>query len=244
MNYAVILAGGIGSRMQVADGTPKQFLAVAEKPILIQTIEKFQKSKKVDKIVVSCVKERIAEAKELMQEFGMSKVIDVVEGGATYLLSAYNGVKKILEISNDPENDYVCICDGVRPLVQTKVIDATYDLAYEKGAVFSFTPATVSILILDDQDSYRLESTTDRDRSYMVQAPTTYRLSLLVECYERMFAEGDNEIKDTPTLLRKYGYEQYGVQGNSDNIKITNPEDYYVLKAILEYRKTKEVMGL
>ena len=115
MNIAVIFAGGVGSRMHSKE-RPKQFLEMYNKPIIIHTLEHFEKYKDIDAIVVVCINGWIQYLKDLLYKFRIEKVKLVVPGGTTGQLSIYNGLKAAKEIAGN-EKSIVLIHDGVRPLM-------------------------------------------------------------------------------------------------------------------------------
>lgn len=120
MNIAVIFAGGVGSRMHSKE-KPKQFLEMYNKPIIVHTLEYFQKNQMIDAISVVCVENWIPYLQELVYKFRIEKVKKIVCGGKTGQLSIYNGLKAAKEIAGN-EKAIVLIHDGVRPLINDKLI--------------------------------------------------------------------------------------------------------------------------
>ena len=112
MNYALIFAGGVGSRMR-SKGTPKQFLKVFDKPIIVHTIQHFQNSKYIHKIIVVCIKSHIEYMKRLAKQYNLDKIVSIVPGGRNGQESIWNGLKTIKSSEND--SDIILIHDGVRP---------------------------------------------------------------------------------------------------------------------------------
>lgn len=120
MNIAVIFAGGVGKRMHSKE-CPKQFLKIYNKPIIIHTLEYFEKHPLIDAIVISCVEEWMPYLEELIYKYRIEKVKKVVVGGETGQLSIYNGLKAAEDVANG-EKAIVLIHDGVRPLINAKLI--------------------------------------------------------------------------------------------------------------------------
>lgn len=120
MNIAVIFAGGTGTRMQTKN-KPKQFLMVHGKPIIVHTIEKFEKHKDIDGIIVVCLEEWIDYMKEMQYRFRLDKIGKIVPGGSTGQLSIYNGLVAAKEVYGEDDN-IVLIHDGVRPLITEQLI--------------------------------------------------------------------------------------------------------------------------
>ena len=120
MNIAVIFAGGVGNRMHCTE-TPKQFLEMYNKPIIIHTIDHFENHPMIDAIVVVCVKGWINYLEQMLYKFRIEKVKRIVSGGETGQLSIYNGLCAARELDSD-EDAIVLIHDGVRPLINSKLI--------------------------------------------------------------------------------------------------------------------------
>ena len=121
MNYAIILSGGIGSRMNNTD-IPKQYINIQEKPIIIYTLEQFEESNKIDKVVIVSSNEWKQYIKDECREHGISKISDIVINGRTRQESIYNGLKRCIQSSSNTE-DNVIIHDAVRPMVTVELIE-------------------------------------------------------------------------------------------------------------------------
>ena len=130
MNIAVIFAGGVGQRMHSVE-RPKQFLEMNNKPIIIHTLEHFEKHPQIDAIVIACVEEYIPYLKELLYKHRIEKVKKIVSGGKTGQMSIYNGLCAAKEISSD-DNSIVLIHDGVRPLINDDVITRNIESVKKK----------------------------------------------------------------------------------------------------------------
>ena len=152
-NYAIILAGGIGKRM--GSDIPKQFLEVAGKPIIVHTIENFQKNTQVEKILVVCVKEWIERAWELVKKHSLSKVEWIIEGGSTGHDSIRNGVFFLRD--KLAPGDYVIVHDAVRPILPQKAIDEVIRVAHENGNASSMVGLSRLLTRLDENEKTRSE---------------------------------------------------------------------------------------
>ena len=129
MNIAVVFAGGIGQRMK-SKGLPKQFLSVHSKPIIIHTLEHFQHSEKIDAICISCVPDWIDYLKGLLEQYNITKVKAIVPGGETGQMSIVNGLRaadKWAKEQDESSRNVVLIHDGVRPLINEKLINDCID---------------------------------------------------------------------------------------------------------------------
>ena len=239
MNIAVIFAGGVGKRMNT-NGTPKQFLCVHGKPILIFTLEKFENNKNIDAIVISCHKDYIGYCEKLIEKFGITKVKKIVAGGDNGQSSIYNGLKAAKEVSTS-EKDIVLIHDGVRPLIDDELIDANIESVKANGSAITCVPAKETIAIIDEND--RIASTTNRDASRIARAPQSFYLRDILSVHEQALKDGNTDVTDSCTLMRMYDKPLFTVLGKSENIKITTPDDYYVFKALLEAKENSVIFS-
>lgn len=239
MNIAVIFAGGVGSRMGNA-GTPKQFLKVNGKPILIHTIEKFERNENIDSIIVVCVKEWIDYCLKIIEEYNITKVERVVPGGNNGQESIYNGLNAAQGIAKG-NKDIVLIHDGVRPLIDDDLINRNIESVKKYGSAITCVECKETIALVDNQN--KINSTTDRGNTKIARAPQSFFLTDILEIHNRAIKDGNTDIVDSCTLMRLYNKELYTVIGKSENIKITTPDDYYIFKAILQAKENSEIFA-
>lgn len=239
MNIAVIFAGGVGRRMNT-NGTPKQFLCVHGKPILIFTLEKFEHNKNIDAIVISCHKDYIEHCENLVKTFNITKVKRIVAGGDNGQSSIYNGLKAADELSQS-DKDIVLIHDGVRPIIDNDLIDANIESVKAHGSAITCVPAKETIVIVDNSE--KIDSTTNRDASRIARAPQSFYLSDILSVHEQAIKDGNTDTTDSCTLMRMYNKPLFTVLGKSENIKITTPDDYYVFKALLEAKENSNIFS-
>ena len=242
MNYGLILAGGTGQRMRTS-GMPKQFLMVYGKPIIIYTIEKFAKCEDIETIVVACNAQYVEYMNDLLKKYPMSKSINVINGGKDRQRSVQNGVDFIMQNSGNPD-DIVVIHDGVRPLIEIDIISENIRKAKEYGCAMTARPVVESVIITD-KDMAFFEDFKRRDNTLSLTAPQTFRLDLLSKVYDGL----ENVDAPMPLLDTALAYTFKGnaipiVKEYNHNIKITTPEDYYILKALVELEENKNVFGL
>lgn len=239
MNFAVIFAGGVGNRMK--NGTlPKQFLEIDNKPIIIYTLEKFEETKDIQKIIVVCVEGWEKYLQELVDRFNITKVTNIITGGSSALLSQKKGIDFVYDNFRTNKNDVVLIHDGVRPLIDQNTIEENIKTAKEKGSAITVVPAIETIGISDSNG--QVNRFVDRSKCIMARAPQTYNLDLI----KKIFDEEDvqNELfVDSATMVQNKGYSLNVVYGNTDNIKVTTPIDFYIFKAILEAQKNIKIFG-
>lgn len=236
MNIAVIFAGGRGQRLDCStDATPKQFLKINGKPILIHTLKHFENHNEIDKIYISILPEYKEYTEKLIKEYSIAKVKKVVEGGETGQDSIYKALKSASE--ENPENSIVLIHDGVRPIITEKVITDNINTAREKGNAITSTPCCETILV--SKDGITPNIIPIRKETFSAQAPQTFILSEIMDAHERVRKTEAKytDIVDSCTLFNKLGKQTYLVRGNFGNIKITTREDMYILKGILDFEK-------
>lgn len=238
MNIAVIFAGGIGKRMN-SNETPKQFLKLNDKEIIIYTLEIFENSKEIDGIVVSCLEEKIMELQELVKKYNLKKVIKIVKGGETGQESIYNGIIAAKEISKN-ENSILLIHDGVRPLINQKVISDSINCVEKNKNAIIVAPAIETIIKSKEN---KIENIYERSTCFMARAPQSFYLRDILEAHEKA-RKDKREFIDSASLMKYYGHKLYIVEGPSENIKITTPIDFYMFKAIKELQKNMEIIGI
>lgn len=227
-NFVILLAGGVGKRMQ--SDVPKQFIEVEGKPIIVYTIENFQRNEQIEKIVVVCVKEWIDHLQTLIKEYALTKVEWIVEGGNTGHESIRNGVF-FLRDKVKPE-DYIVVHDAVRPVLPQKAIDEVLRVAHENGNASSSTVCHPPIVYTDDFKSGI--SDVDREHVMLTASPQAYRFDLAMRCYEQAEKEHRNDFTFTSSLLIHCGERVYFAEGTISNIKITKKEDIALFKALLQ----------
>ncbi len=239
MNIAVIFAGGIGSRMK-SKGTPKQFLEVHRKPILIYTLEKFESNENIDAIVIACVKNWIDYCQKIINKFDITKVKKIVPGGSNGQESIYNGLKAAEEISEN-DDDIVLIHDGVRPLIDDELINNNIKCVKKYGSAITCVESKETVVLVDNEN--RIKTNTNRDMTKIARAPQSFYLSEILKVHNKAIKDGNTNVIDSCTLMKMYNKQLYTVMGKSQNIKITTPDDYYIFKAILEAKENSEIFA-
>lgn len=238
MNIAVIFAGGIGQRMGTT-GRPKQFLEMHGKPIIIYTLEIFEKHPDIDAIVVSCVEEWIPYLKELLYKFRMNKVKKIVPGGKTGQLSIYHGLEAAKEMAGD-EKCIALVHDGVRPLINEQVITDNITNVREKGSAITSAKVTETVMLVRD-DNNRVDTIVERARSRVAKAPQSFWLDDILEVHHCALKDGVDDSIDSCTLMEMYHFPLSWIDGPYDNIKITTPEDFYTMRALLDSKENAQV---
>lgn len=239
MNIAVIFAGGVGSRMHSKD-RPKQFLEMYNKPIIIHTLEFFEKHSEIDAIVVVCVEDWIPYFETLLYKFRIEKVKKVVPGGKTGQLSIYNGLKAAKELSKD-DKSIVLIHDGVRPLISEKLITDNINAVKKFGN--SITSGIVKETIVEIDDNSDILLVPDRAHSRVAKAPQSFYLNDILNSHNKALSEGITNFIDSCSMMQYYGYKLHMTDGPYENIKITTPDDFYTMRAILEAKENAQIYG-
>lgn len=237
MNIGVIFAGGVGARIHSKD-KPKQFLEMYNKPIIIHTLEHFDKHPMIDAIVVVCVKEWITYLNNLITKFRIEKVKKVVAGGSTGQLSIYNGLCAAKEIASDKA--IVLIHDGVRPLINETVITNNIKSVEKYGSSITTAVVKETILVVDEITS-RIDYVPERKNSRIAKAPQSFWLDEILNAHNKALSDGESDYIDSCTMMQSYGYDLHLIDGPSENIKITTPEDFYIMRAMLEAKENAQI---
>ena len=237
-NFAVIFAGGSGSRMHTKS-RPKQFLEYNGKPIIIYTLELFDNHPLIDGIVVACVKEWIPFLEKMLKKFEINKVQNIVQGGETGQDSIYFGLKAAHSLSKS-DDDVVLIHDGVRPLITEQTITDNILKVREVGSCITCIPATETFIVNQPDGSLEIPSRAD---SLIARAPQSFYLKDIFAMHEKARAEGRHDFIDSCSMMHHYGYKLGKVIGPMENIKITTPTDYFVFKAMVEVHENQQIFG-
>ena len=237
MNIAVIFAGGIGQRMRTTK-RPKQFLELHGKPIIIYTLEIFEEHKDIDAIVVACVKDWIPYLENLIEKFQITKVKKVVPGGESGQMSIYNGLVAAKEISDDNKN-IVLIHDGVRPLINESVI--TNNILGVKKYGSAITSAIVKETIMVVKEDNSIDYVPERAQSRVAKAPQSFWLDEILQTHQLAQKEGRTDFIDSCTMMQHYGKKMFLIDGPYENIKITTPDDFYTMRALLDAQENAQL---
>ena len=245
MNIAVILAGGVGSR--VGADRPKQFIEVLGKPVLYYTIEEFQKHPLIDAIEVVCHKSWKDYLRQIIQGGGFDKVKWIADGGDTFQESVLNGVFNLEDKVND--DDIILVHFGASPFLEDYIITDNIRVCKEKGNAISTTDFFVlsgikdSTKSVDDKDNYSHEY-IDRETIACMSSPHAFKYSLINGFYKEAIQTGViNEVEPhTTTLMQKMHIPIYFSKGSQTNIKITRKEDLELFEGYLLQRRKKNYM--
>ena len=231
MIFAVILAGGTGSRMGVSD-MPKQFLELKGKPILNHTIEKFLPHPSFEKIIVLSPKEWIHHTKEIIRKYtGDNDRIAVTEGGETRNETIMNAIAYIEANCGFDDDTVIVTHDSVRPFVTHRIIEDNIEAALRDGACDTVIPATDTIV---EGDGEKICSIPDRRRMYQGQTPQSFKAKELRDTYNALSDTEKEILTDAAKILVIKGKKVSLVRGETYNIKITYPYDLRIAQSLLE----------
>ncbi len=216
--YAVIVAGGIGSRMGSA--TPKQFLLLHEKPVLYYTLKTFLEAYADLQIVLVLPEEYTEMGREIIDAYFDHGRVQITAGGETRFHSVQAGLQLV------QEDAIVFVHDGVRCLVSAELIHRCYNAALEVGSAVPVMPIRDSIRVLKEEDSEAI----DRDKVVLVQTPQTFHSRILLPAFAIDYKE---RFTDEATVVEAYGLRISLVMGEEHNIKITRPADLLIAEALL-----------
>jgi 2-C-methyl-D-erythritol 4-phosphate cytidylyltransferase len=216
--YVVIVAGGSGKRMGAE--IPKQFLELAGRPVLMHTIERFKAYDESIEIITVLPENQLLHWCDLQEKHKFRIPQTLVKGGNHRFFSVRNGLKFV----NAP--GLVAIHDGVRPFVSIDTIKRCFDTAEKLGNAIPAISPTESLRILTDKGSMPV----NRFHVKQIQTPQVFSAELLKKAYNQEYSV---EFTDDATVLEKTGEKINIIEGNRENIKITNPEDLLISTALL-----------
>ncbi len=220
---AIVTAAGSGSRM--GSDLPKQFLPLADVPLLIRTLRVFEDAASVDTVLPVVPADHLARATELIAAWRLRKCLPPVAGGPR----RQDSVRIGFECCRD--DDLLLIHDGARPLLDADLIERCLASARSTGAALCAVrpPETVKY----SPDGMLVERTLDRSLIWLAQTPQAFRRQVLAEAYRR--ADFNREFTDEASLVEAAGFPVALVPGSPDNLKITSPHDLAVAEALLTW---------
>lgn len=241
MVTALIFAGGTGIRMN-SRSKPKQFLELHGKPIIIHTIEYFERHKEVDNIAVVCIESWFETLQEQLRRNCITKVKWITKGGKTGQESIYNGLKAIYKDCEKPEETIVLIHDGVRPLISDSLITENIKAVRQYGAAITTTVFGETAVFVNGQNE--ISSIADRNQIKIAKAPQSFYLNTVMEVHNQARRDEITNAIDSASLMMHYGHTLHIIDGPAENIKITSPVDFYVFRALYEARENSQIFGI
>lgn len=236
-NIALLTAAGSGTR--VHQDIPKQFLHVNNKPIIIYTLEAFQRHPNIDEICVVILKGWEEILKAYAKQFNITKLKYVVEGGNSGQESIYNGLMAIRAART--ENDVVLVHDGNRPMVSQDVITDSLVKYAQYGSAVAAIPCTEVVFV--SETGAESEKSIPREMLWRTQTPHTYKLGELCQAHEEAKKRGLTNMAASCSLMEALGKKVYFSKGSEKNLKITTVEDIDIFKALLSAKRDEWMKG-
>ena len=235
MNVAIIIAGGVGNRM--GQSIPKQFINVYDKPILMYTLEGFEKHPMVDAIEVVCIEGWENVVWSYAKQYNITKLKWIVKGGASGQESIRNGVYN-LEGKCSPD-DVIIVHDGIRPLVDAEVLTDVIMKAQEFGNAVTSLPYNEQIFVVSKDDENTTTQFIPRETLRRVSTPQAYKFDLLDSKYHEAFEKeiGIYGSHYTNTMMVELGVRLHFAAGSDKNIKLTTKDDLEMFKGYLSKGK-------
>ncbi len=231
MIIAVILAGGVGTRMG-AD-IPKQFVTIYDKPIIAYTLESFERHEMIDGIAVVCVDGWHDTLRGYAQEYNITKLRWLVSGGGTVQESIRNGVTALGSVCQD--DDILVIHDSIRPIIDDSVLTDVITVAKEHGNAVTSMPYNEQIFLVDPAQPTTTTAYIPRETLRRVSTPQAYRYRLIAEKYEEAFTKqiGIYGSAYTNTMMVELGVRLFFAKGSDKNLKLTTPDDLAIFKGYI-----------
>lgn len=226
-NYAIIVAGGTGTRM--GTDTPKQFLLLGGLPVMMHTIHAFHHSNSSPQIIVVIHAALHDGWSALCKTHRFAVPHTVVSGGNSRFESVKNGLTAIRSMGTDPTDCTIAVHDAARPLITTELIDETYRQAARTGAAALATPATDSVRIVSGNGSKN--NAYPRGNVYLMQTPQAFNGAVLYDAYEQ---DESNSFTDDASVVEKKGHPITLVDGDTRNIKLTFLQDLRMAEILLK----------
>ena len=231
MNIGLIIAGGKGARMH--QDIPKQFLTVHEKPVIVYTMEAFERHPNIDEIYVVCIEgwEHVLAA--YAKQFKITKLKGIIPGGDTGFESIRNGIFTLKEDHDD--EDIVLVHDAIRPMVSEEIISECIFTAQQFGNGVTTIPCAEAMLITEDGTTSN--SSFLRDNLKREQTPQTFKLGLLYSLHKKAQEQGITNAITSSSLAVTLGETIHFVNGSEKNLKLTTVDDLDIFRALLLLKK-------
>lgn len=232
MNIGLIIAGGVGTRMQ--QDIPKQFINVYDKPVIVYTLEIFQKHPNIDALEVVCLEGWHDILRAYAKQFGISKLENIVNGGPNGQDSIRNGVRDIATRHSGSE-DVVIIHDAIRPMVSAEIISDNIRVCRQYGNATTVIPCNTAML--KSNDDFTSEDQLSRNTVKMTQTPQSFFVNDLLSAHQEALERGITASVASCTMYLELGYKLYLSMGSEKNLKLTTTDDIEIFKALLTTKK-------
>lgn len=236
-NVALIIAGGSGNRM--GQSIPKQFLTVNERPVIVYTLETFQKHPEIDSIAVVCIDGWQSVLQAYANQFNITKLQHIVTGGKNGQDSIRNGVYELQKYFD--ANDIVLIHDAIRPMVSAEIISDCIRVTREKGNAIAVIPCAEAMM--QTEDGMKSVGSYPRDRLKRTQTPQGFKIGDICDLHKRALEAGITNSVASCTLKIEMGEQVYFSMGSEKNVKLTTVEDIDIFKALLIAKRSDWLKG-
>lgn len=227
MNTAIILSGGVGSRMGL--NCPKTYLLVHNRPIISYCLKIFQNHPKIDNIVIVAAKEWQDFILKWLEKEEITKFSSFADAGETRQHSIYNGLLASKEYTDD--NGIVIIHDAARPLVSRKIISDCIDTAKKYGGAMPVIPVKDTVYF--SETGKKIDSLLDRNTLFSGQAPEAFRFLEYLSIHESVTDQEITNTVGTSQIAFNHGIDVHFIEGSERNFKITTAEDLKTFETYL-----------
>lgn len=233
MNIALLIAGGSGNRMH--QDIPKQFLTVNEKPVIVYTLEAYQKHEEIDGIAVVCIEGWENVLLAYAKQFNITKLQHVIPGGECGQASIRNGIFFLEQ--EYPADTVVLVHDAIRPMVSAEIISDCIEKTKKHGSGIASIPCAEAMLVTDNQIAG--DKVFARDNLKRTQTPQGFPLKKICDVHREALKKGITNSVASCTLMIEMGQEVYFSLGSEKNIKLTTLEDIDIFKALLMAKRSE-----
>lgn len=232
MVFGAILAGGVGSRMNISD-MPKQFLDLAGKPIIIHTLEKFLMCPDMDYVFIGVHENWVLHMQDLVNKYigARNKCVHIVAGGEDRNSTIMNIVEAIELKFGEKEDNYIITHDSVRPFVTARILKDNID-AVKKYDACDTVVGAIDTIVCSENNQF-ITSIPDRRKMYQGQTPQSFKISLLKNLYNDLLNEEKEILTDACKICVVRNVPVYLVNGEISNLKITTVSDYKIAQAMM-----------
>lgn len=233
MNIALIIAGGSGQRMH--QDIPKQFLNVFDKPVIVYTLEAFQKHSDIDAIAVVCLNGWESVLSAYARQFSIDKLKYIIPGGDNGQSSIRNGLFELEQYYSS--DDIVLIHDAIRPMISQEIISDCIIKAQQYGSAIVTIPCAEAMLETKDQVSSNVSY--PRNNLKRTQTPQAFPLGRICSIHREALNRGITNSVASCTLMIEMGETVYFSAGSEKNIKLTTIDDIDIFKALLKAQRSE-----
>ena len=228
-NYVSVIIAAAGMSNRMGSKINKQFIAIDNKPILVHTIEKFERCEFIDEIILVSKEEEVEYCrKEIVKKYKFKKVNNIVRGGKERQFSIYNGLLALGE-----KTDIVLTHDGARPFIKVEDIEKGIEGVIKYGACVIGVPVKDTIKVVEEDE--KVHHTPKRSLLWSAQTPQCFWKELIKKGYEHAISESIIGTDDS-SLVEHIGHDVKMIMGSYDNIKITTPEDLIIAESLFKDR--------